>query len=121
MPIFLHILIIFKKLILKCTSLLLKNTFKSPKFQKNFQKKIARIKCISFCTTAEEDEKKHCNIDDEINTVMAAYSYIQCYIIVAHFDYFYCTSVWSYTIPQTLLFLIWIYFCLTQYLKLCFF
>ena len=68
---------------------------------------------MSFCTTAEEDEKKHCNIYDEKNTVMAAYSYIQCYIIVAHFDYFYCTSVWSYTIPQTLLFLIWIYFLYT--------
>ena len=45
----------FRKLILKCTSLLLKNTFKSPKIQKKFQKKIERIKCMSFCATSEVD------------------------------------------------------------------
>ena len=48
-----RILIVFNtlwKFILKCTFLLLKNTFKSSKFQKNFQKKIERIECMSFCT-----------------------------------------------------------------------
>ena len=58
MPVFMDIFIVFntfRKLILKCTSLFSKNTFKSPKFQNIFDKKIERIKCISFWTTAEVD------------------------------------------------------------------
>ena len=102
-----HILVVFnafRKLILKCTSLLLKNTFKYPKFQKNFQKKIEHIKCMSFCTRADADLGLLQHLRRKKNTVMAAYSYIQCFIIVAHFYSLYCTSVWPYAIPQALLF-----------------
>ena len=75
-----HILVVFnafRKLILKCTSLLLKNTFKYPKFQKNFQKKIEHIKCMSFCTTADADLGLLQHLRRKKNTVMAAYSYRQ--------------------------------------------
>ena len=88
----------FRKLILKCTSLLLKNTFKSPKIQKKFQKKIERIKCMSFCATSEVDLGLLQHLRQKKHTVKPAYLYIQCFIFVAHFDSLYCFSAWPYAI-----------------------
>ena len=113
-----HILIVFntfRKLILNCTSLLLKNTLKSPKFQKLFSEKDWAHKVYEFlhnsrggsrAAATSKRKKKYCygciliHAMFWLHTVMAAYCY-GCILLWLHTDACNVLLLWLILIPFT--------------------
>ena len=63
----------FRKLILRCTSLLLKNTFKSPKFQKKFSERDSVHKVYEFLYNSKGGFRTPATSKTKKSTVIAAY------------------------------------------------
>ena len=108
-----HILIVFntfRKLILNCTSLLLKNTLKSPKFQKLFSEKDWAHKVYEFlynsrggsraAATSNRKKKILLWLHTDTCNVLAAYCY-GCILLWLHTDACNVLLLWLILIPFT--------------------